>query len=81
MTSNRLTRSQAIKKYCKDYCCAGDLNSWKECSVSSCFLWKFRLGKETLGNSTSFKKSSKKTLVLPLNFTKNEKIEGGMKDD
>lgn len=44
--SRRLTRGQAIKKYCKESCCAGDLKSWRECSVTYCFLWRFRLGTE-----------------------------------
>lgn len=56
----RLTRASAIKNYCKLECCAGDLESWKNCDISNCFLYRFRLGKETLGKPQSFKKQRKK---------------------
>ena len=52
----RLARARAIKLYCKECCCCGELESWKNCSLKACFLWNFRTGKETLGNTTSFKK-------------------------
>ena len=52
----RLARAKAIKLYCKEECCAGDLVSWKNCPIGNCFLWNFRLGREVLGNQTSFKK-------------------------
>lgn len=75
----RLTRSRSIKLYCKNLCCAGDLKSWKYCSFTSCFLWKFRLGRETLGNHTSFKKhrqnkhiSSKNKVLEPNSSEKQE---------
>ncbi len=57
---SRLTRAKAIKLHCKHGCCIGDTISWTECQNTLCFLWPFRLGKEVLGNQTSFKKSSKK---------------------
>jgi hypothetical protein len=44
----RLTRGRAIKLYCKELCCCGDIKSWKECSQKDCFLWNFRLGREIL---------------------------------
>jgi len=62
----RLTRGRAIKLYCKEQCC-GDMESWKNCNISSCFLWNFRLGKETLAKPKSFKKQ-RKTIS---NFTKS----------
>jgi hypothetical protein len=43
---NRITRGKAIKLYCKELCCCGDNNSWKNCSVESCFLHSFRTGRE-----------------------------------
>jgi len=61
---SRLTRGRAIKLYCKENCCAGDTTSWRECSQKACFLWSFRLGKEILGNSTSFTKKTGKLAVL-----------------
>jgi len=42
----RLTRGQAIKKYCKEECCANSIPDWKECSHQECSLWTFRLGRE-----------------------------------
>ena len=52
----KLTRARAIKLYCKECCSAGDMESWKNCSFKVCFLWNFRMGREILGNQTSFKK-------------------------
>ena len=56
---SRITRGRAIKLYCKTCCCAGDTTSWKDCTQKSCFLWVFRLGRETLGNTSSFKKGKR----------------------
>ena len=41
----KLTPIKAIKLYCKESCCAGDMKSWKECSSKSCPLYPYRLGK------------------------------------
>jgi hypothetical protein len=41
----KMTPIKSIKKYCKESCCAGDLKSWKECSVENCPLFRYRLGK------------------------------------
>ena len=41
----RLTPLQAIKKYCKESCCAMDLKSWKYCTVENCALYPYRMGK------------------------------------
>jgi len=76
MTSNRLTRSQSIKRYCKESCCAGDLTSWKECAVSSCMLWNFRLGRETLAKPNSFKKQRKTRVFLAKNEVQEELSDG-----
>lgn len=72
----RVSRSQAIKNYCKLECCAGDLESWKNCTITNCFLWRFRLGKEILGNSTSFKKTKAKQGILEqINDSTEEVLE------
>jgi hypothetical protein len=42
----RLTRAQAIKKYCKESCCASDYHSWADCTVLNCPLWRYRKGNE-----------------------------------
>jgi hypothetical protein len=65
----RLTRGRAIKLYCKENCCAGDMTSWKNCTIKSCFLWNFRLGKEIVEN----KKTSSKNDSMRI---KNERKEG-----
>ena len=55
----KTTRGKAIKVYCKEMCCAGDLKSWSGCDFYACPLWKYRLGRELHGNQKSFKKDSK----------------------
>ena len=67
MISKRLTRGQAIKKYCKESCCAGSIPDWKECPATHCYLWNFRLGRETLAKPFSFKKQRKTRMILPKN--------------
>jgi hypothetical protein len=58
----RLTRGRAIKLYCKENCCAGDTNNWQKCSQPACFLFNYRLGRETMGNEIT---PSKNNSVLP----------------
>ena len=41
----KLTPIKAIKKYCKESCCAHDLKSWKNCPSENCPLFVYRLGK------------------------------------
>lgn len=41
----RLTPIRAIRIYCREICCCGDLNSWKQCTFVSCPLFGYRLGK------------------------------------
>ena len=60
----RLSRAAAIKNYCRYHCCCNDLISWRNCSFFNCFLWRFRLGRELLGNKTSFKKQRAKHPIL-----------------
>ena len=46
MTERKLTPMRAIKKYCKEECCAGDTISWKECLSPECPLYPFRMGRK-----------------------------------
>lgn len=79
MTSKRLTPIQSIKKYCKESCCAGDLKSWKNCSVV-CVLKPYSLGKrpkkkpfsEYMNPKSSKEKHTEKRAVLTSNSIKND---------
>lgn len=72
---NRLTRAKAIKIYCKEECCAGDMESWKNCTFDACFLWNFRLGREVLGNRTSFKKNRRNNAISDKNEHSIEELK------
>ena len=41
----RITPLRAIKEKCKQDCCAGDRESWVNCTNDDCILFPFRLGK------------------------------------
>ena len=41
----RLTRGKAIRAKCLD-CCCGQANEVRNCPVTTCPLWTYRLGKE-----------------------------------
>jgi copper oxidase (laccase) domain-containing protein len=56
-----LTPLQAIKKKCKEDCCAGDLKSWKQCTVTNCYLYSYRLGKRP-NNSTQKQSNEEKQI-------------------
>jgi hypothetical protein len=71
-SKTKLTRARAIKLYCKELCCAGDLKSWKNCSFFKCFLYNFRTGKITHDKPNSFKKQRK----IAINSTQNVKSHG-----
>jgi len=71
-SKKRLTRGEAIKKYCKESCCAGSNIDWRECSTYDCFLWRYRLGGEIHGNSKSFTKTRAKALKSSKNNTSGE---------
>jgi len=34
----------AIKKKCKEDCCAGDWKSWVDCTITDCPLYLYRFG-------------------------------------
>ena len=46
----RITRSQAIRQKCLDCCCDNSAEV-RNCPVTKCPLWNFRLGKE-VGENT-----------------------------
>ena len=58
------TRAKDIKLYCKEQCCAGDNESWKNCTFDNCILWRWRMGRELLGNRTSFSKTRAKPPII-----------------
>lgn len=69
--TKRLTRGQAIKQYCKQSCCAGDMTSWKECSNQSCFLYPFRFGREIIEPQDKKTNHTPKQAVGYRNSSKN----------
>lgn len=38
------TPIKAIKDHCKNTCCCGDAESWKNCTITTCALYSYRLG-------------------------------------
>jgi hypothetical protein len=46
----RLTRSQAIRAKCLD-CCCGNSAEVRNCPITHCPLWNFRMGRE-VGENT-----------------------------
>lgn len=36
----------AIKNKCREDCCAGDIKSWTECTITECLLYPYRMGKD-----------------------------------
>ena len=52
-----VSRPDAIRRYCKEQCCMNDYESWKNCSVHGCFLWKWRLGHQVDADNVRVKKS------------------------
>ena len=65
----KITPLRAIKLYCKELCCCGDLKSWKECTAKSCFLWQFRFGRKNIKRK---QKQAEKTTLFPHSFSKNK---------
>lgn len=69
----KLTPLKSIKAYCKEQCCAGDTESWKNCTFTACLLFRYRLG---LGS-----KAMKKKHVVEHSFQENKAIsEQGSKE-
>jgi len=48
MTEKKLTPLKAVKQYCKESCCAGDVKSWKDCLSPECPLFIYRFGKKKI---------------------------------
>ncbi len=46
LSKKKLTRAKAIKLYCRYECCVGNTTSWRDCSLTGCFLHKYRMGRE-----------------------------------
>lgn len=68
-----LTPIQAIKKKCKEHCCCSDLTSWKECSVRTCPLWAYRMGKRP-------KKEADSSLLSEKIQSTKENVRGGLNE-
>ena len=66
-----VTRGQAIKQYCKNQCCAGDLKSWKGCTAKLCFLWRFKDGKNPTAKELAEIKDAEKGIATPSFFDRN----------
>ena len=66
------TPLRAIKDYCKLMCCASDMESWRECTFTNCFLYNFRFGKKSGKIIKPKQDSSKKPEVLPNKLLKPE---------
>ena len=56
-----ITPVKSIKLYCREMCCAGDMESWKKCTFTNCFLYRYRLGRR----DSSLIKKQVATLSLP----------------
>ena len=46
----RMTRGQAIRAKCLD-CCCGHQCEIRRCTATNCPLWRFRLGREIMGEN------------------------------
>jgi hypothetical protein len=46
MKNKPLSPLKAIRKYCKEQCCASDKESWVNCSIVNCALYNYRLGEK-----------------------------------
>ena len=56
----RLTRSQAIRAKCID-CCGGQPYEVKKCTVTSCPLWNYRMGREVTESSENINSEASNT--------------------
>ncbi len=77
MKTKKLTPCQSIKKYCKEQCCANNLNSWKNCSAINCYLWPYRLGKRPTELDIEKQKEHEKSIANPSFFERNTLCKGG----
>jgi len=74
--NKRLSPLKAIKIYCKLYCCVNDRQSWVNCSIPYCPLFRYRLG---IGNRSKKQKpistqhNSNKNSILQQTLIKQNK--------
>ena len=59
----KLTPIKAIKRYCKIKCCNEDMLSWKECSVTDCPLYAYRLGKRPKNDELAHSSKAKQGIL------------------
>lgn len=62
--TRKLTPLKAIKKKCKEDCCAGDTKSWVDCKIKDCALWPYRFGKNPYHTKTRTSKQQESTKRL-----------------
>jgi len=74
----KLSPLKAIRNYCKEMCCASQIKSWKDCSFTACFLYRYRFGKMNMPKN---KESKKKHKGLRINSSKNNALEEDVKKD
>jgi len=70
----RLTPCKAIKTYCREICCCGDILSWKECTFTECPLFGYRFGHR-------LPKTDSKSLANPIFPSKNTHSKQGVSPD
>jgi hypothetical protein len=68
MTKHK-TPIQSIKAYCKESCCCGDMESWKNCKATDCYLFPYRIGRRPSKTTQSSDGVSKQTAIAK-NFSK-----------
>lgn len=44
-TAQRTSPLKAIKLHCRSLCCCDDMDAWKNCTITECQLYPFRMGK------------------------------------
>ncbi|MCX6742042.1 MAG: hypothetical protein NTX24_02615 [Candidatus Pacearchaeota archaeon] len=70
-----LTPIKAIKKYCKEQCCNMEIESWKKCPTTTCYLYPYRLGKRPITKTLPEQSNTQKVIDSPHNLTKNNEIK------
>ncbi len=70
---------QTIKKYCKiQCCCVGEGNDgatelWKNCEVTECLLWPFRMGTNPFRKKRVLTEEQRKATADRLKDARNKK--------
>ena len=59
-SGKKLSPLKSIKAYCRYHCCNNEIISWKECSFTNCYLFKYRLGKGSRKQASILHNLSKK---------------------